>query len=108
VHALRSETSRLHAGGPEEHAAAAYLSRFADQQLLESILRVQRSRGTMDVIRVALTDRLVVDGFSIAGVGYVRHADRDAIPQATDFLQTEENVTRPSCTACWWARVTGK
>jgi hypothetical protein len=80
------------APGPEEYAAGAFLSRFADQQLLESILRVQRPRGTMDVIRLALTDRQVAGGFSIAGVGYVRHADRDAIPQATDFLQTEENV----------------
>jgi nanoRNase/pAp phosphatase (c-di-AMP/oligoRNAs hydrolase) len=92
VHALRSETNGFIRAGPEEHAAAAFLSRYADQQLLESILRMQRSRGTMDAIQLALNDRLVTGGFSIAGVGYVRHADRDAIPQATDFLQTEENV----------------
>src|SRR5687768_2880464 len=78
--------------GPEEYAAGAYLSRFLDPRLLESILRVQRSRGTMDVIRIALTDRRVLGGYSIAGVGYLRHADRDAIPQATDFLLSEENV----------------
>lgn len=92
VHALRSETNGFIRAGPEEYAAGAYLSRFADQELLGSILRVQRSKGTMDVIRIALTDRLVMGGWSIAGVGYLRHADRDAIPQATDFLQTEENV----------------
>lgn len=92
VHALRSETHGFIRAGPEEHAAAAFLSRFADPELLESILKVQRSRGTMDVIRIALTDRFVRNGFSFAGVGYVRHAERDAIPQATDFLLTEENV----------------
>ncbi|HEX6133753.1 MAG TPA: bifunctional oligoribonuclease/PAP phosphatase NrnA [Longimicrobiales bacterium] len=92
VHALRSETNGFIRAGPEEFAAASYLSRFTDQPLLESILRVQRSRGTMEVIRIALTDRIVIGGWSIAGVGYLRHADRDAIPQATDFLQTEENV----------------
>lgn len=92
VHALRSETNGMVRAGPEEYAAGAFLSRYQDPQLLEAILRVQRSRGTMDVIRIALTDRLVLGGFSIAGVGYLRHADRDAIPQATDFLLTEENV----------------
>jgi nanoRNase/pAp phosphatase (c-di-AMP/oligoRNAs hydrolase) len=92
VHALRSETNGFIRAGPEEYAAGAYLSRYADQELLGSILRMQRSRGTMDVIRIALTDRLVTAGYSIAGVGYLRQADRDAIPQATDFLQTEENV----------------
>ena len=92
IHALRSETDGFIRAGAEEYAAGAYLSRHADPQLLDSILRVQRSRGTMDVIRVALTERRVRGGFSIAGVGYVRQADRDAIPQATDFLLTEENV----------------
>ncbi|HSJ08151.1 MAG TPA: hypothetical protein VK936_15705, partial [Longimicrobiales bacterium] len=92
VHALRSETNGFIGAGAEEYAAGAFLSRFADQQLLKAILRVQRTRGTMEVIRIALTDRVVASGFSIAGVGYLRHADRDAIPQATDFLKTEENV----------------
>jgi len=93
MHALRSETNSFIRAGPEEFAAAAYLSRFQDPQLVEKILHVQRSRGTMEVIRIALTDRLVRGGFSIAGVGYLRTADRDAIPQATDFLLTEENVS---------------
>lgn len=92
VHGLRSETNGFIRAGPEEFLAAAYLSPHTDPQLLESILRVQRSRGTMEVIHIALTDRVVRGGFSIAGVGYLRHADRDAIPQATDFLLTEENV----------------
>jgi nanoRNase/pAp phosphatase (c-di-AMP/oligoRNAs hydrolase) len=93
MHALRSETNGFMRAGPEEYAAGAFLSHFHDSQLVEKILRVQRSKGTMDVIRLALTDRQVTGGFSIAGVGYVRQGDRDAIPQATDFLLTEENVT---------------
>ncbi len=93
MHALRSETNGFIRAGPEEYAAGAYLSQFQDPQLVEKILHVQRSRGTMDVIRIALTDRIVIGGYSIAGVGYLRTADRDAIPQATDFLLTEENVS---------------
>jgi nanoRNase/pAp phosphatase (c-di-AMP/oligoRNAs hydrolase) len=93
MHALRSETNGFIRAGSEEYAAGAYLSHFHDPELVEKILRVQRSRGTMDVIRIALTDRIVIEGYSIAGVGYLRPADRDAIPQATDFLLTEENVT---------------
>jgi nanoRNase/pAp phosphatase (c-di-AMP/oligoRNAs hydrolase) len=97
MHGLRSETAGFIRAGPEEYMAAAYLSRSMDPQLLESILRVQRTRGTMEVIRVALTDRLVTGGFSLAGVGYLRPGDRDAIPQATDFLLTEENVHTAIC-----------
>jgi nanoRNase/pAp phosphatase (c-di-AMP/oligoRNAs hydrolase) len=92
VHALRTETLGFIRAGAEEYAAGAFLSQHHDPRLLESILRVQRSRGTMEVIQIALTDRVVKEGFSIAGVGYLRHADRDAIPQATDFLLSEENV----------------
>lgn len=104
LHGLRSETSGFIRAGPEEYAAGEYLARFADPRLLESILRVQRSHGTMDVIRMALTDRIVRAGFSLAGVGYLRHADRDAIPQATDFLLTEEDVH----TACVYGIVQGE
>jgi nanoRNase/pAp phosphatase (c-di-AMP/oligoRNAs hydrolase) len=46
----------------------------------------------MEIIRRALGDRVTVESFTIAGIGYVRAEDRDTIPQAADFLLTEENI----------------
>lgn len=46
----------------------------------------------MDVIERSLRNRMVQNSVSIAGVGYLRYEDRDAIPQAADFLVTEDNV----------------
>lgn len=92
MHGLHSETDGFVRARPPEYQAAAYLSRFMDPDLLEKVLCVQKSHATMRVIERALACRTVRSGFSIAGVGYVRWADRDAIPQAADFLLTEENV----------------
>jgi nanoRNase/pAp phosphatase (c-di-AMP/oligoRNAs hydrolase) len=92
MHGLQSETRGFIHAGRAEYAAAEYLCSFVDGDLLERVLCVQKSRGTMDVIRTALARRIIRGGFSISGVGYVRHGDRDAIPQAADFLLMEENV----------------
>jgi nanoRNase/pAp phosphatase (c-di-AMP/oligoRNAs hydrolase) len=92
MHGLRSDTNRLMQAQEEDFMAAGYLSRFYDAQLLNAILQVYRSKRVMDVIQRALTNRAVQNNFSIAGVGYLRYDDRDAIPQAADFLVTEENV----------------
>jgi nanoRNase/pAp phosphatase (c-di-AMP/oligoRNAs hydrolase) len=92
MHGLHSETDGFVRARPPEYRAAAFLSRHMDPDLLEEVLCVQKSRGTMRVIERALHGRIVRSGFSIAGAGYVRWADRDAIPVAADFLLTEENV----------------
>ena len=92
MHGLHSETDGFIRARDPEYQAAAYLSRFSDPELLEKVLCVQKSRGTMTVIEAALRERQVCGGFSVAGVGFVRWADRDAIPQAADFLLTEESV----------------
>jgi nanoRNase/pAp phosphatase (c-di-AMP/oligoRNAs hydrolase) len=92
MHGLRSDTNRLMQAQEEDFLAAAYLSRFYDPQLLNAVLQTARSRRVMDVIERSLKNRLVQNNFSIAGVGYLRYDDRDAIPQAADFLVTEENV----------------
>jgi nanoRNase/pAp phosphatase (c-di-AMP/oligoRNAs hydrolase) len=92
MHGLHSETDGFIRAREPEYGAAAYLSRFSDPELLERVLCVQKSRGTMNVIEAALRERQVCGGFSVAGVGFVRWGDRDAIPQAADFLLTEETV----------------
>jgi nanoRNase/pAp phosphatase (c-di-AMP/oligoRNAs hydrolase) len=92
THGVRSETGGFVSAGREDFAAAAYLAEFVDQETLAAILSNQRSRNTMDVIQAALASRVVRDNYSVAGVGYLRYGDRDAIPQAADFLLTEENV----------------
>lgn len=92
MHGLHSETNAFVTAARAEFRAAGYLSELLDADLLKRVLCVQKSRGTMDVIQAALSRRLIRGGFSIAGVDYVRWADRDAIPQAADFLLTEENV----------------
>ncbi|HEV2734652.1 MAG TPA: bifunctional oligoribonuclease/PAP phosphatase NrnA [Longimicrobiaceae bacterium] len=92
MHGLHSETDGfIHARAPE-YRAASYLSGFVDADLLERVLCVQKSHATMDAIEAALANRIIQGGISVAGVGYLRWADRDAIPQAADFLLTEENV----------------
>ncbi|MFQ3617137.1 MAG: bifunctional oligoribonuclease/PAP phosphatase NrnA [Cyanobacteriota bacterium] len=92
MHGLRCDTNRLMQAQEEDFLAAAYLSRYADSQLLNAVLQSSRSKRVMDVIERSLRNRIIRNNFSIAGVGYLRYDDRDAIPQAADFLVTEENV----------------
>jgi nanoRNase/pAp phosphatase (c-di-AMP/oligoRNAs hydrolase) len=92
MHGLRSDTNRLMQAQEEDFLAAGYLSRFYDAQLLNAVLQSSRSKRVMDVIERSLRNRIIQNSFSIAGVGYLRYDDRDAIPQAADFLVTEENV----------------
>ncbi|MCL1474620.1 DHH family phosphoesterase [Argonema antarcticum] len=92
MHGLRSDTNALRQAQEDDFLAAAYLSRFYDAQLLEAILQTNRSKRVMDAIERSLKNRTVQNNFSIAGVGYLRYDNRDAIPQAADFLVTEENV----------------
>lgn len=92
MHGLRSDTGQLMQATESDFIAAAYLSQYCDAQLLSAILQASRSKRAMDVIERSLRNRHIQNNVSIAGVGYLRYEDRDAIPQATDFLLTEDNV----------------
>lgn len=92
MHGLLTDTNNLARANEDDFNAAAFLSRFRDADLLQQILNQARSKQTMEIIRRALGNRIVVQSYSLAGIGYVRAEDRDAIPQAADFLLTEENI----------------
>ncbi len=92
MHGVITDTNGFIYAGPEDFHAAAFLSKFRDAELLEQIMSQSRSKRVMEIIYHALGNRIVAENFSISGIGYLRADDRDAIPQAADFLVTEENV----------------
>jgi nanoRNase/pAp phosphatase (c-di-AMP/oligoRNAs hydrolase) len=92
THGILTDTRGLIRAGPDDFHAAAYLSQYRDPDLLEQILNQSRPKRTMEVIHRALEDKVTVEGLSIAGGGYLRTEERDAIPLTADFLVTEENV----------------
>jgi nanoRNase/pAp phosphatase (c-di-AMP/oligoRNAs hydrolase) len=92
VHGILNETRGFVEAKTADFRAAAFLSRFRDSELLEQLRSQTRSKRTMEVIRQALHDRTIVENYSLAGIGYVRAEDREAIPETAQFLLTEANV----------------
>jgi nanoRNase/pAp phosphatase (c-di-AMP/oligoRNAs hydrolase) len=104
MHGLMTDTGHFIRAKAEDFHAASFLSRFRDADLLAQIMSQARSKQSMEIIRRALGNREIVESFSISGIGYLRVEDRDAIPEAADFLLTEENVH----TAIVYGIVTGE
>jgi nanoRNase/pAp phosphatase (c-di-AMP/oligoRNAs hydrolase) len=92
LHGILTDTGGFTRADSDDFQAAGFLSRFRDAELLGQIMEQARSKQAMEIIRRALGDRVTVESFSIAGIGYLRAEDRDAVPEAADFLLTEENV----------------
>ena len=92
MHGIISETGSMIRARAPDFNAAAYLQPFFDNELLQEILHQQRSHRVMEVIRLSLENRRIREGFCFSGVGFLRAGDRDAIPQAADFLLTEDMV----------------
>jgi len=92
MHGILTDTFSFVRAGVADFHAASYLTQFSDANLLSQIVSQSRSKPTMEIISRALDSRKTVANYSIAGVGYVRSENRDAIPQTADFLLSEENV----------------
>ncbi|MBF0158695.1 MAG: bifunctional oligoribonuclease/PAP phosphatase NrnA [Magnetococcales bacterium] len=92
MHGIVSDTGSMIHASALDFASAAYLQPFVYPDMLVEILHQQRSHKVMEVIQVALANRIVRENFCFSGVGYLRADERDAIPQAADFLLTEETV----------------
>jgi nanoRNase/pAp phosphatase (c-di-AMP/oligoRNAs hydrolase) len=89
---IHSSTENFVAANEADLIAASFLSRFRDAELLEYVMSQVRSKYVMEIIRRALGNRITAENYSIAGIGYLRAEDREAISQAAEFLLTEENV----------------
>lgn len=75
---------------PTDLKAAAYLSPFADQDMLKRIESPPMTSDTLDVIGRAIVNRELREGVLFSAVGYIE--ERDALPQAVEFLMRERDV----------------
>lgn len=76
---------------PQDLHNAAFLLPYTDRQLLELVMAPSLSQETADVLGAAVMNREVRHGYLFSNVGYVRN--RDAIPQAADYLLNLEGVS---------------
>jgi len=89
--AIRRETLGFLRGvTPDEYEAAGFLTETADSDLLRQLSSPSVSGATVDAIADAIENRTVRGSVLISHVG--RTPERDALPQAADYLATLEGV----------------
>jgi nanoRNase/pAp phosphatase (c-di-AMP/oligoRNAs hydrolase) len=89
--AIRRETlGFLRGTTSDEYDAAGWLHDHADNGLLRTLSTPSVTGATVDAIAEAITNRTVRGSVLISGIG--RTSERDALPQAADYLATLEGV----------------
>ncbi|KAB1198072.1 MULTISPECIES: bifunctional oligoribonuclease/PAP phosphatase NrnA [Haloferax] len=89
--AIRRETLNFLRGATrEEYEAAGYLHGAVDADLLRRLSAPPVTGVTLDAIATAIDNRIVKRSVLISNVG--RTIERDALPQAADYLATLEGV----------------
>ena len=90
--AIRSETLEYLRGTTEmEYEASKFLHRYADTELLRRMTEPAFTPETLDTIGEAILEREVRASALVAGVGVIN--ERDALPQAADYLMRLEGVS---------------
>jgi nanoRNase/pAp phosphatase (c-di-AMP/oligoRNAs hydrolase) len=89
--AIRSDTlDFLRGATPVEYDAAGHLHAHADQEMLRQLSAPSITGGTLDAISAAIDNRQTNEAVLISHVG--RTTERDALPQAVDYLVRLEGV----------------
>ncbi|WP_284013622.1 DHH family phosphoesterase [Halobaculum litoreum] len=89
--AIRSETlAYLRGTTRAEYDAAGFLHDTVDQETLRRLVAPSVTGETLDTIATAIANRTVAHAVLVSHVG--RTGERDALPQAADYLATLEGV----------------
>ncbi len=91
-HGIRSDTNNFRRKThPEDFFASAFLCTMADNEFLDQIETPPMSAETFDIIGRAILNRRVRSSNLISNIGTI--VNRDALPQAADYLLNLEGIT---------------
>jgi len=92
LHGIRVDTANFtRHTSPSDLKAVAYLSPLVDQKLLEQIASPPMTNETLDVMGRAMIQREQRGTYLVTNAGFI--TDRDALPQAAEFLLNLEGVS---------------
>jgi nanoRNase/pAp phosphatase (c-di-AMP/oligoRNAs hydrolase) len=92
LYGIRVDTNEFKKNATESDLnAAAFLYPIVDHEILSQIETPSMSVETLDIMGYAIKNRQVSGSYLISNVGIIR--DRDALPQAADYLMNLEGVT---------------
>ncbi|MBE0516724.1 MAG: NAD-binding protein [Methanophagales archaeon] len=92
LHGIRTDTGSFkRETHPSDFFAAAFLHLKADKDLLEQIETPPMSTEMLNVVGEAIAHKRIKGSYLITNVGVV--ANRDAIPQAADYLLNLEGIS---------------
>ncbi len=92
LHGIRTDTSGFkRETHPSDFSAAAFLHLKADKDLLEQLETPPMSTEMLNVVGDAILHKKIKGSYLITNVGAV--ANRDAIPQAADYLLNLEGIS---------------
>lgn len=74
-----------------DFTASAFLYPFVDHEMIEKMEGPAISTETLDVLGTAIKNRQIFSSFLISFAGFIN--DRDALPQAADFLLRLEGIS---------------
>lgn len=86
MHGIRTDTDNLTNAKERDFEAMGYLAKYADTTKLRQISIQPISPRTMDAIAEAAKNRKTEGNYLISSVGILDKSERDALPQAADFL----------------------
>lgn len=92
AYGVKTDTDNFNLAGKFDYEAISFISDFSDKELLNTLTKQQYTTGSMDIIKVALDNKVREGRFVFAGVRHVRKEDRDSIGVAADFLIRLEGV----------------
>lgn len=96
LHGIRVDTARLtRHTSPSDLKAVAYLSALFDPKMLDQVESPPMTNDTMDVMGRAVVNRTHRGSYLVSNCGFVD--DRDALPQAAEFLLNLEGVATVLC-----------